>query len=106
MFRRRDREWEREIDQIRAILADAAAINQANSRDLAYLTDRMVAGERETADLKQTVATLAEVVFAIDRRADAQESRLDRIEAGQEQQLRILDYLLRKEQERQNGSAS
>jgi septal ring factor EnvC (AmiA/AmiB activator) len=104
MFRfSRDRNWERELDQIRAVLAESAAINQANSRDLAYLTDMVVTGERETAQLKETVTGLVQVVVAIDKRVDSTDVRLDRIEAAQEQQLRILDYLLQKEQERQNG---
>jgi vacuolar-type H+-ATPase subunit I/STV1 len=78
----------------------------ATSRDVAHL----VASQSQTdARLEQTDARLNQLVTISERFINASSAvveRLDRnvdeLKAGQEQQVRVLDYLLRKEQERHN----
>jgi septal ring factor EnvC (AmiA/AmiB activator) len=96
MFRRRDRDWEREIDQIRATLAETTAQNQANSRDLGYLTTEVTQLGRRVDQLTVKVDQLTDDLGSL-------VGVVSQLAAGQQQQSQVLDYLLRKEQERQNG---
>lgn len=77
------------------------------------LADQVRETNREVRDLSREVQDTSRNVQALLRIAQAQQDSLEQLKtsvfelrAGQEQQARVLDYLLRKEQERQNGEQS
>jgi hypothetical protein len=87
---------------------------QAMSRDIAQLVATQQDAAQERAELRssqeQTNTNLDRLTNLTERYINASAAvveRLDRgmgeLRAGQEQQARVLDYLLQKEQERQNG---
>ena len=99
----RDRDWVRRLDRIDAALEEAAAIGKANSRDLGYLTTEVTQLGRKVDQLAENLDQLTGNVGQLADDLGGLVGVVSQLAAGQQQQSRVLDYLLRKEQERQNG---
>jgi chromosome condensin MukBEF ATPase and DNA-binding subunit MukB len=100
-------------ENTQAIAENTQAI-QAMSRDIAQLVATQQEAVQDRAELRfsqeQTNTNLDRLTHLTERYINASTAvveRLDRgmgeLRTGQEQQARVLDYLLHKEQERQNG---
>jgi chromosome segregation ATPase len=93
-------------DEIREI----KEIQLATARDLAQLTSSFAhlaeAHERTRQNLEhlaETVSIQANNIAGLVQVAQSHGEELAELRAGQAQQQAVLDYLLKKEQERQNG---
>jgi septal ring factor EnvC (AmiA/AmiB activator) len=94
--------------------AENAQAIQAMSRDIAQLVATQQEAAQDRAELRlsqeQTNTNIDRLTNLTERYINASTAVVDRLDrgmgelrAGQEQQARVLDYLLQKEQERQNG---
>jgi tRNA U34 5-carboxymethylaminomethyl modifying GTPase MnmE/TrmE len=112
------------FEELQQVVESTASGLQALSRDVAQLVQAqqssasgLQALSRDVAQLVQaqqsTQQGLDRLTNLTDRFIDAStvvvarlEQNISELRAGQEQQARVLDYLLRKEQEQQNGEQS
>jgi hypothetical protein len=89
---------ESRLDRIESAIAELTAQNIANSRDIAHLVET---GEETARNLDRLTGLTERFIDASMVLTESLKKSTDELKAGQEQQARVLDYLLRKEQERQ-----
>jgi chromosome segregation ATPase len=115
------------LDKIEAAIAELIALQQATSQtvaatsqtvqatsyDVAHLVETQEGIRQDLAHLAETVSIQAQNIAGLVQIAQSHETELAalrsgarELQAGQAQQQAVLDYLLKKEQERQNGSSN
>jgi ABC-type transporter Mla subunit MlaD len=80
--------------------------NRWTDEMLDQLADEVRDTNREVKETSRNVQALLRVAQAHQDSLEQLKTSIFELRAGQAQQATILDYLLRKEQERQNGGAS